>query len=110
MKLRLEDNTLRLRLSPEEVTEFGRAGRLHTIVPLGPASADTLTYSLERAADATGPELRLAYTPGKITVRVPPQLADEWTAAETISLRGSYPVAGNQVLHILVEKDLGCKH
>ena len=109
MKLRLEDNTLRLRLSAEEVTAFGHAGRLHTVVPLGPSSADVLTYILERTM-ATGSELRLAYTPGHITVLVPAALADEWMATETISLRGSYPVAGNQVLHILVEKDLGCKH
>ena len=110
MKLRLEDNTLRLRLSPEEVTEFGHAGQLHTVVPLGPAATDTLTYTLKRTAEATGPELRLTYTPGHITVQVPPELAEEWATPETISLRGSYPVAGNQVLHILVEKDLGCKH
>ncbi|QNH62457.1 DUF7009 family protein [Hymenobacter sediminicola] len=109
MKLRLEDNTLRLRLSQEEVKEFGHAGQLHTVVPLGPAPTDTLTYTLERTADASL-ELRLAYTPGRITVQVPSVLSDEWTTTETISLRGSYPVAGNQVLHILVEKDLGCKH
>ncbi|MBD2717080.1 hypothetical protein KBK19_18700 [Microvirga sp. STR05] len=109
MKLRLEDNTLRLRLSPEEVMEFGHAGRLHTAVPLGPVPEDTLTYILERTT-AAGPELQLAYTPGHITVLVPAALADEWMTTETISLRGSYPVAGNQVLHILVEKDLGCKH
>ncbi|SHL67449.1 DUF7009 family protein [Hymenobacter psychrotolerans] len=110
MKLRLEDNTLRLRLSAEEVADFGRTGQLQTVVPLGPAALDTLTYVLVRAAGLGGLELQLAYSPGHITVQVPAAVADEWTASETISLRCSYPVAGNQVLHILVEKDLGCKH
>ncbi len=110
MKLRLEDNTLRLRLSPEELVEFIRAGRLETIVPLGLASTDTLTYTLARAAGLAGSGPELTYTPGHVTVALPAALSDAWATTETISLRGQFAVAGNQSLHILVEKDLGCKH
>jgi hypothetical protein len=110
MKLRLEDNTLRLRLSPEELTEFSQLGHLATVVPLGLAPTDTLTYTLTRAASLAGAELQLAYVPGHLTIALPAALADAWTTTENISLRGQLPVVGNQVLHILVEKDLGCKH
>jgi hypothetical protein len=110
MKLRLEDNTLRLRLSSEEVTTFQQQGRLETVVPLGPSVSDRLVYALQRDETAPDSALNIAYTAGRVVVRLPPQIADDWTASEEVSLRGSVPVADNQVVHILVEKDLGCKH
>ena len=108
MKLRLEDNTLRLRLDPPEVDTFRQQGRLQTTVPLGPATFEQLTYSLERDAAAT--VLGVRYEAGHIRVVLPAAVADNWTATEEVSLRGTTDVADNHVLHILVEKDLGCKH
>ncbi|UOQ78948.1 hypothetical protein MUN84_10720 [Hymenobacter sp. 5516J-16] len=37
MKLRIEDNSLRLRLSEEEVQQFASSGRVAAVVSLGPA-------------------------------------------------------------------------
>ncbi|GAA4380959.1 DUF7009 family protein [Hymenobacter koreensis] len=108
MKLRLEDNTLRLRLDPPEVTAFAAHGRLETVVPLGLAAADQLSYTLERDADASAVTVR--HETGRIRVLLPAAVADGWTSTEEVSLRGTTAVADNQVLHILVEKDLGCKH
>ncbi|MDU0369885.1 DUF7009 family protein [Hymenobacter endophyticus] len=108
MKLRLEDNTLRLRLDPPEVDIFRQQGSLKIRVPLGPTSAEQLTYSLERDADAL--TLSTRYEAGCIRVLLPASLADSWTSTDEVSLRGTSEVADNQVLHILVEKDLGCKH
>ena len=109
MKLRLEDNTLRLRLDPPEVAAFHAAGRLETVVPLGLSAAECLTYTLERDADA--PVLTVRYVPGFVRVLLPAAVAAAWTAdPDAVSLRGQLEVAENQFLHILVEKDLGCKH
>ncbi|QJX46599.1 hypothetical protein HMJ29_06460 [Hymenobacter taeanensis] len=108
MKLRLEDNTLRLRLDPPEVDAFQQNGKLETIVPLGLAAADQLTYTLER--DPATPALTVRHEANRIRVVVPALVADGWTSTEEVSLRGTTQVSGNQVLHILVEKDLGCKH
>lgn len=110
MKLRLEDNTVRLRLSSEEVTAFQQQGRLETVVPLGPSVSDRLVYAIQRDETAPDSDLNVSYTAGRVVVRLPPQVADDWTASEEVSLRGTISVADNQVLHILVEKDLGCKH
>jgi hypothetical protein len=110
MKLRLEDNTLRLRLSPEEVAEFSRQGRLETVVPLGPNPQDRLVYTLERDEALVGSMPMVRYGTGALAVQLPAVLADEWTSTTEVSLRGTTDVADNQVLHILVEKDLGCKH
>ena len=110
MKLRLEDNTLRLRLSPEEITDFRRAGHLETVVPLGLAPTDRLTYALLRDEAAAGPAPSVSYAAGRVLVHLPAPLADAWLSSDQVSLRGSALVADNQMLHILVEKDLGCKH
>jgi len=110
MKLRLEDNTLRLRLSGEEVADFQQTGRLETVVLLGPSVTDRLIYALQRDETTTDPGLGVSYTAGRVVVRLPPDVADTWTASDEVSLRGEVEVADNQVVHILVEKDLGCKH
>lgn len=108
MKLRLEDNTLRLRLAPPEVATFREKGHLETVVPLGLTPVDQLTYTLERDADA--PAVTVRREMGRLRVLVPAAVADAWTATNEISLRGQQEVIDNQVLYILVEKDLGCKH
>lgn len=108
MKLRLEDNTLRLRLEEPEVAAFRQQGRLETVVPLGLSANDCFTYTLER--DPTVPALAVRHEAGRVRVLVPASVADDWTSSEVISLRGTQEVADHQVVHILVEKDLGCKH
>jgi hypothetical protein len=108
MKLRLDETSLRLRLAPEEVAEFGRTGRLETAVALGPDAAGQLRYSLE--ANAGVPILTVRSEPGRIRVLVPAEQAAAWAQSAEISLRAEVEVAENQFLLILVEKDLGCKH
>jgi len=114
MKLRFEDNTLRLRLSAEEVATFGETGQLASHVPLAPGPDGTLTYALQRAPDdstaATTAVLRVAYLPGHLTVLIPETIARNWVASEEISLSASVQVADAVELRILVEKDLGCRH
>ena len=110
MKLRIEDNSLRLRLSSEEVTDFQQTGRLETVVPLGPSVSDRLIYALQRDENATGSTPSVSYTSGRVVVRLPISVADAWTSSDEVSLSGIVEVADNQVVHILVEKDLGCKH
>jgi len=110
MKLRIEDNTLRLRLSPEEVTSFHQTGRLETIVSLGPSVSDRFTYALQRDETATDSVPSISYTSGRIVVRLPTAIADAWSLSEQIGIHGSMEVAEKQLVHILIEKDLSCKH
>ncbi|SNR51371.1 MULTISPECIES: DUF7009 family protein [Hymenobacter] len=107
MKLRIEDNSLRLRLSAEEVEQFATVGRVAALVPLGPAAADSLTYALERAETE---EFRVTYGAGALTVKVPATLANHWTSTDQNGLSATLMVAENQPLKILIEKDLDCLH
>jgi hypothetical protein len=119
MKLRLEDNTLRLRLSSAEVQTFATSGRIATATHFGPAPEQQLSYALERAApgefarlsaieaENAGPETpALRYAPGRITVLVPAALADDWTSTNRTGFSAEIIVSETAKLRILVEKDL----
>ena len=115
MKLRIEDDTLRLRLSDGEVQEFATTGRVEGSVHFGATPEQRLTYALERGSEPaqTMPHaepVQVHYEPGALTVLVPFALAKSWTETDENSFSHDLPLAENQRLHILVEKDLDCRH
>ena len=111
MKLRLEENSLRLRLSEAEVTQFARTGRVAYQIIFGPAPGQTLTYALEQLPEADpAPAVRVRYEAGALAVEVPAALARAWATTENIGFKGQVLVAEGQELRILVEKDLDSRH
>ena len=115
MKLRIEDNTLRLRLSGAEVREFASTGRATSAVQFGPGPAQQFTYALERGSEPAqtlpGVEpVQVHYAPGTITVHVPFAVAKSWVETDQIGFSHEVPLPENQCLRILVEKDLDCRH
>lgn len=108
MKLRIEDDTLRLRLSGAEVEEFAATGRVAAAVHFGATADQRLTYALERTAPADAVQVR--YAPGALTVLVPGALADTWTGTDQNGFSERVALADARQLRILVEKDLDCRH
>ncbi|MDJ0367730.1 hypothetical protein QMK33_21500 [Hymenobacter sp. H14-R3] len=111
MKLRLEENSLRLRLSEAEVAQFASTGRVAYTIIFGPEAGQTLEYALEQLP-ATDPTLavRVRYAAGALAIEVPAKLAEEWTSTEKNGFSERVRVAANQELRIMVEKDLDCSH
>ena len=107
MKLRIEDNSLRLRLSEAEVQQFTDTGRVAAVLPLGPTDADTLIYALERVETE---HFRVSYGAGAITVKVPATLAEQWTSTDQNGLSATLLLTESQSLKVLIEKDLDCRH
>ncbi len=111
MKLRLEENSLRLRLSDAEVAQFARTGQVAYTIAFGPTPGATLHYALERLPDsALATAVQVQYEAGRLTVQVPISIARDWTETENIGFQCSVLVAEGQQLRILVEKDLDCRH
>ena len=115
MKLRIEDDTLRLRLSQGELDEFASTGRVEGAVHFGLAPTQRLTYALERGSEPAqtlpGEEpVQVHYEPGALTVLVPFALAKAWVETDQNGFSHRLPLAENQHLRILVEKDLDCHH
>jgi hypothetical protein len=101
VKLRIVDNTVRLRLTRSEVAliERGLAVESRTHFPGG-----ALTYTLT-VADA--PRMSARFTAGCIQITLPRAAALPWAGGDEISLRGEQAV-DHGVLQILVEKDFTC--
>ena len=107
MKLRIEDNSLRLRLSEAEVQQFAEAGRVAAVLPLGPAATDSLTYALERVETGAFSGIVRGRGHDREGARHPGQPLDfnrpKWVV-------GNLAATETQSLKVLIEKDLDCRH
>ena len=111
MKLRLEENSLRLRLSEAEVAQFAQTGRVAYTIAFGAGPDQTLVYSLEKLPATSATEaVQVRYAAGALAVEVPAALAQEWTTTEKNGFSAQIHVAEGRELRILVEKDLDCLH
>ncbi len=102
MKLRIVDDSLRLRLTCSELAliERGAAVQARTNFPGGA----TLTYALRVAAATV---ISATFRAGHIDVILPQTVALSWATGDDISLRAEQPL-DHGVLRILVEKDFTC--
>jgi hypothetical protein len=108
MKLRIQGNSLRLRLSEEEVQQFAQTGRLEAGVAFGPDPSQTLHYVLVRREAIAG--ITADFTGHAITVYIPESAAAAWIDNADASLSGVVENGSAQGLKILVEKDMDCQH
>jgi hypothetical protein len=99
MKLRILDDSVRLRLSQTEVEHIarGEAVRSHARFPDG----CFLVYGLEPSAETT---IGATYRDNEIKVCVPTETARTWATSEQVTLSATVAIEGGE-LAILVEKD-----
>ncbi len=104
MKLRIRDNSIRLRLMRGEVDELRRAGTVtaRTAFPGGRA----LGYSVESSPASVKPEAFLSES--EVTVRLPETSVLAWASSEQVSIAGEQQLMDGKTLKILVEKDFAC--
>jgi len=104
MKLRIRDNSLRLRLTRGEVDALIREGKVLAHVRFSPE--DRLLYALAQAPDATRVSARFAQ--GELLVVVPSPMARSWAASEEVGMEAEQAIGAEGVLRILIEKDFAC--
>ncbi len=93
MKLRMQGNSLRLRITPSEMTQLIQAGRIHETVHFAADPDAHITYALEHSGETSCIGVR--YFPGEIVVIVPSEVARDWASTQTIGLYGeAQPGAG----------------
>jgi len=102
MKLRIQGNSLRLRLTRKEVAELHDRGRVESCIEF--ASGHSLAYAIESAAQATS--VAASFDGNAIRVAVPALVMMEWAEGDRVSIDG-----GSQAnLQLLIEKDFQCLH
>ncbi|MBB3698056.1 hypothetical protein KMW28_07650 [Flammeovirga yaeyamensis] len=102
MKLRLLDNSIRLRLNKEDIDELYREGEVYTTSQLGATSFVYGVKSIERgemSAEMQGNKLQFLLTVDQIK---------EWVDTSTVGFSSVQENADGSSLKLLIEKDFKC--
>jgi len=103
MKLRLQSNSLRLRLKRGEVAQLVQDGSVEEVITFG--SDQALHYRLQTSAIVKSPQA--IFSAGEINVTVPIETAQKWGLGDDIGIEATQP-AREGSLQILIEKDFAC--
>ena len=104
MKLRILDNSIRLRLTRTEVETVNSGGLVRGRVHFGDAKA--FEYVLESLPATVTPEADISNS--VMTVRVPNADVQKWAKSEQVSISAEQILEDGNRLTILVEKDFAC--
>lgn len=105
MKLRVRNNSIRLRLTQTEVAAFAESGAVEETIEFGLTADKSLIYRVERAAVES---VRADFADGKITISVPASLAENWAVTNQIGIKTEQDLGNGKMLKILIEKDFAC--
>lgn len=103
MKLRLRENSIRLRLLRDEVATLGATGRVSETIRFG---ASELIYTLQTASETT--EISTNFIDHEITVTLPAATAQNWVESNEVGIEAEQIVSSDETLKILIEKDFVC--
>lgn len=104
MKLRLSKNSIRLRLTEQDIEDFRLSGRILEKTVF--SAENGLTFSLEKS---TVKFISADFSGGKISVFVPETIAENWLKTNEIGFEGEQKIGEDSALKIIVERDLGYK-
>lgn len=105
MKMRIQGDAIRFRLTRPEVEHFATSGRVETAIHF--PGGGSLVYALERSRDVRTVEA--AFDGRAVRVRLPERVAAEWADSDEVSITGRAAVESGE-LEIAVEKDFQCLH
>ena len=106
MKLRIQRNSLRLRISKSELAKFVETGQLQETIYFGPEQGSELTFSLTR--DGNRAAVDAEASAGQVNVVVPVEVARTWADSEQVGIDGVVDLGVRGILSILIEKDFAC--
>jgi hypothetical protein len=105
MKLRINGNSIRLRLSRSEVARFDAMGHIEDEVEFGPLNK--FSYGMTVVEGFT---VSSSYNISGIQVTVPRDVAQDWTRTDLVAISAEQPLGNNRALQITIEKDFQCIH
>jgi hypothetical protein len=106
MKLRLQGNSIRLRLNQADVAQFSKTGYVEETIEFGPGV--NLSYLLESCSKITTPQAR--FQNGELRVQVSCAASKVWVTTDQVGISGEQALANGKRLSILIEKDFKCVH
>jgi len=104
VKLRIRDNSIRLRLTQSEVETIKNDDLVRGRVQF--AGSSTFDYVLESSPATVTPEAHVSNN--VLTVRVPQMDIRQWAESDKVSILSEQNLGAGGHLKILVEKDFTC--
>ena len=105
MKLRIKGNSVRLRITPSEMTLLLNSGRIEETVYFAPDENARLTYALEHAEGLQ--EISVRWSPQETVVRVPSDEVRHWAGSADVGVYGEVKTS-HGLLELAIEKDYAC--
>lgn len=103
MKIRIQGNSLRYRLSRTEVEKLSKEGLVTENTSFGNT---VFSYSVECSADID--KLSATFENNRITVFLPSAFTLDWPENSVVGIEGHMPVGSAGSLYLLIEKDFKC--
>lgn len=103
MKIRINGNSVRIRLSKKEVERLGNEGYLSEKTSFGSTAFE---YVLEQNNEVK--DLSASFDGWKITMQVPSLYLKEWPVNNVVGFDANMPIDGDKTLYLLLEKDFKC--
>lgn len=100
MKLRIQDDSLRLRLTQAEVAQLGGGNPVERVIHF---PVHSLTYAIAVSAGAKA--LSVTYIGDAVRVTLPLEIAKVWAESNQVGIEGQ-----DGPVRILIEKDFQCLH
>lgn len=104
MKIRIKDNTLRLRLMQGEVQQLRHQGEVSAQTTF--AERQLFSYHLRTDDTLAAPEAHLQGS--RITVSLPTAQAHRWADTDQVGISHLQPNGTPEGLRLLIEKDFKC--
>lgn len=106
MKLRLRENSIRLRLLQSEVRQLREIGNVSETTIFGINPTEHLTYAVRVSAETE--TISAQMIDNQIEVFLPFLTAEIWADSDETGLYGEQKIGDSTVLKIAVEKDFAC--
>jgi hypothetical protein len=104
LKLRIRDNSIRLRLTRTEVETVRADALVRGRVRF--AGGNSFDYILESSPATVSSEAHISNN--VLTVRIPENEITQWVTTEQVSISTEQILDGGDLLKILIEKDFAC--
>ena len=107
MKLRIKENSLRLRVMRSELERLQAGERIEASIRFGPAADAVLRYSLAIEATAKDP-IGVSFHLQEIATRISREQLELWSSEVQVGLYASLPIDSGTTLEVSIEKDFAC--
>ena len=106
MKIRIAQQSIRIRIKPAELEALHATGSLHQSLAMGPKPEQVLTFRVLR--DAATALITVTYAANEVLLNVSPALITEMLETERVGVTIKHEIQPGRLLSICFEKDFKC--